>query len=67
MTSGKGPEPADRLFRCGIFPSGWGNIPISRVRIPISLRVAKQRSRLASLARELLGRNRIEETRRDGG
>ena len=32
---------ADELFRCGIFPTGCGNIPILWVRMPISLCVTK--------------------------
>jgi len=39
--AGGGSELADELFRCGIFPTDCGNIPISWVRMPISLWVAK--------------------------
>src|SRR5262245_56115323 len=66
MAPGTGSKPADRLFRCVIFPTDCGKIPIPWMRALISLRFAVWRSRLTSLARELLGGNRTEETRRDG-
>jgi hypothetical protein len=44
--AGRDSKLADKLFRCVIFPSGWGNIPISWAPMLISLRVQNGGSEL---------------------